>query len=42
MNREEFQQKLTELGELVGKNGNRLTGDQVRNFFAAMELSEEQ
>ena len=42
MNREEFQNSLTELGELAGKNGNRLTGDQVREFFSAMELSEEQ
>ncbi|MEH2957759.1 sigma factor [Candidatus Merdisoma sp. JLR.KK006] len=42
MNREEFQKRLAELGELAGKNGNRLTGDQVRGFFAAMELSEEQ
>ncbi len=42
MNREEFQNRLTELGELAGKNGNRLTGDQVREFFSAMELSEEQ
>lgn len=42
MNREEFQNRLAELGELVGKNGNRLTGDQVREFFSAMELSEEQ
>lgn len=42
MNREEFQKKLAELGELAGKNGNRLTGDQVREFFAEMELSEEQ
>ena len=42
MNREEFQQKLTELGKLAGENGNRLTVDQVRNFFISMELSEEQ
>lgn len=42
MNREEFQNRLAELGELAGKNGNRLTGDQVREFFSAMELSEEQ
>lgn len=42
MNREEFQNRLSELGELAGKNGNRLTGDQVREFFSAMELSEEQ
>lgn len=42
MNREEFQNRLAELGELAGKNGNLLTGDQVREFFSAMELSEEQ
>lgn len=42
MNREEFQQKLTELGKLASKNEDRLTGDQVREFFTAMELSEEQ
>lgn len=42
MNREEFQQKLAELGKLAGENGNRLTADQVRNFFISMELSEEQ
>lgn len=42
MNREEFQQKLTDLGELAAKNRNRLTGDQVRSFFMSMELSEEQ
>lgn len=42
MNREEFQQRLAELGKLAGENGNRLAVDQVRNFFISMELSEEQ
>lgn len=42
MNREEFQQKLAGLGGLAEKNGNRLTGDQVRDFFKSMELTEEQ
>lgn len=42
MNREEFQEKLAELGKLAEKNENRLTGDQVRNFFSAMELKEDQ
>lgn len=42
MNREEFEKRLTELGELAGKNENRLTRDQVREFFKAMDLSEEQ
>lgn len=42
MNREEFQKRLAELGKMAEKNGNHLTSDQVREFFAAMELSEEQ
>ena len=42
MNREEFQQKLADLGEEAAKKRNRLTGEQVRNFFNSMELSEEQ
>lgn len=42
MNREEFQKRLAELGELAGKNGNRLTDGQVREFFSTMELTEEQ
>lgn len=42
MNREEFQEKLAELGKLAEKNENRLTGDQVREFFSAMELKEDQ
>ena len=42
MEKEEFQKKLAELGALAAKNEKRLTNRQVRDFFDALELSEEQ
>lgn len=42
MNREEFQEKLLELGNLAKEKGNRLSVGEVKAFFPDMELSEEQ
>lgn len=42
MNREDFQEKLSKLGGVAGKKQNRLTVEEVKDFFAGMELTEEQ
>lgn len=42
MNREEFQKKLAELGNLAAEKGNRLSAVEVKSFFAEMKLAEEQ
>ncbi len=42
MNREEFQKKLNRLGGLAGRKQNRLTVEEVKDFFDGMELAQEQ
>ena len=42
MNREEFQKKLVDLGELAKGKGNRLSAAEVKTFFEGMDLNEEQ
>lgn len=42
MNREEFQEKLAELGNLAAGKGNHLSSTEVKEFFGDMNLNEEQ
>lgn len=42
MEREEFQKKLEQLGQLAKENDNRLRTEEVRDFLKDMDLTEEQ
>ena len=42
MNREEFQKKLAGLGNLAAEKGNHMAAEEVKAYFADMNLTEEQ